>query len=202
MNIRNKMIEISDVQHHQEICMTYPDVDIDVTKIKAIMINEVVASSIDDDFFGANAHPYYLQTTIPLFQEAGVCVNDMQDIVEKGIYITNVVRKPKIESAIETKDLLSYVPYLEKELSLFPNVEVIMLMGDVAKKAFNFISKQHTKKNVIPSLSTYKLRNDQFFYQGIQVLPSYIMTGKNILIEKSKFQMASEDIAKMMDIIR
>ena len=28
------------------------------------------------------------------------------------------------------------LPYLERELALFPNVKVIMLMGDVAKKAF------------------------------------------------------------------
>lgn len=38
------------------------------------------------------------------------------------------------------------LPYLEAELSLFPNVKVIMLMGDVAKKAFNMITKKATKK--------------------------------------------------------
>lgn len=32
-------------------------------------------------------------------------------------------------------------------------------------------------------------------------MPSYIMTGKNILIEKSKVQMASEDLATMFRII-
>jgi hypothetical protein len=33
------------------------------------------------------------------------------------------------------------------------------------------------------------------------VFPSYIMTGGNILIEKSKFAMAADDIKKMMEII-
>lgn len=93
------------------------------------------------------------------------------------------------------------LPYLNKELSLFPNIKVIMLMGDVSKKAMNMIAKKETGKNAIPSISTYKLRNSEIFYKGIRLMPSYIMTGKNILIEKSKFQMASEDISIMYDII-
>ena len=84
---------------------------------------------------------------------------------------------------------------------MFPNVKVIMLMGDVAKKAFNMISKKVTKKNAVPSVSTYKLRNTEILYNGIRIIPSYIMTGQNILIEKSKFEMSSEDIATMYRLI-
>lgn len=94
------------------------------------------------------------------------------------------------------------LPYLEKELELFPNLQVVMLMGDVAKKAFNMISKKATGKNAVPSISTYKLRNTEIFYKGWRILPSYIMTGQNLLIEKSKFQMASEDIALMYRLIK
>lgn len=54
---------------------------------------------------------------------------------------------------------------LEKELALFPDVEVYMLMGDVAIKAFNYISKRLTGKNTTPSGSTYKIRKGQFFLQ-------------------------------------
>ena len=75
-------------------------------------------------------------------------------------------------------------------------------MGDVAKKAFNMITKKSTKKNIIPAVSTYKLRNREIYYEGIRVMPSYIMTGKNILIEKSKAAMATEDIAAMLKIIK
>lgn len=76
-----------------------------------------------------------------------------------------------------------------------------MLMGDVAKKAFNIISKKESGKNAVPSISTYKLRNTEIFYKGIRIIPSYIMTSQNILIEKSKFEMASEDIATMYKLI-
>ena len=85
---------------------------------------------------------------------------------------------------------------------MFPNVKVIILMGDVAKKAFNLICKKATKKNAVPSVSTYKLCNTEIVYNGIRILPSYIMTGQNILIEKSKFEMASEDIAMMYRLIK
>lgn len=37
---------------------------------------------------------------------------------------------------------------------------------------------------------------------GFRVFPSYIMTGRNILIEKSKMTMAAEDIRAMLEFIR
>ena len=177
------------------------NIEIDPFTIKAIMINEVVPFDPLQDFYGApNAD--YLKTTIPLFQGAGAKVNSMQDILQMGIYITNAVKTPKTEYAIEKSSIEDSLPYLEAELSLFPHVKVIMLMGDVAKKSFNMITKKTTRKNVIPAVSTYKLRTTEIYYKGIRVMPSYIMTGGNILIEKSKVAMATEDIATMLEIIK
>ena len=93
-------------------------------------------------------------------------------------------------------------PFREKELSLFPNTKVIMLMGDVAKKAFNMLTKKATGKNAVPSTSTYKLRTTELYYETIRIIPSYIITGGNILIEKSKAQMASQDITTMLRLIQ
>ena len=143
-----------------------------------------------------------MSTTIPLFRKAGVEVSSVQDILNSGIYITNAIKIPKTEYIISQESIEDSLPYLGKELALFPNVKVIMLMGDVAKKAFNMISKKATKKNAVPSISTYKLRNTEIFYKGIRIIPSYIMTGQNILIEKSKFEMASEDIETMYRLIK
>ena len=135
-------------------------------------------------------------------QGAGTEVTSIQDILQMGIYITNAVKTPKTEYAIDKSSIENSLPYLEAELSLFPNIKVIMLMGDVAKKAFNMIAKKSTKKNVIPAVSTYKLRNSEIYYKDIRIVPSYIMTGGNILIEKSKVAMATEDIATMLKIIK
>ena len=177
------------------------DIEIDPFTINAIMINEVVPSDPLQDFFGT-PDADYLKTTIPLFQGAGAEVTSIQDILQMGVYITNAVKTPKTEYAIEKSSIENSLPYLEAEISLFPNIKVIMLMGDVAKKAFNMITKKATKKNAVPAVSTYKLRNSEIYYNGIRVMPSYIMTGGNILIEKSKVTMATEDIATMLEIIK
>ena len=177
------------------------NIEIDPLTVKAIMINEVVPADPLQDFYGAS-NAEYLKTTIPLFQGAGAKVNSMQDILQMGIYITNAVKTPKTEYAIEKSSIEDSLPYLEAELSLFPHVKVIMLMGNVAKKAFNMITKKATKKNVVSAVSTYKLRTTEIYYNGIRVMPSYIMTGGNILIEKSKVAMATEDIATMLEIIK
>ncbi len=197
MNIQNELE--AKVGRRSSIYLN--NIEIDPLMIKAIMINEVVPSDASQDFYGV-PDADYLKTTIPLFQGAGAKVNSMQDILQMGIYITNAVKTPKTEYAIEKSSIEDSLPYLEAELSLFPHVKVIMLMGDVAKKAFNMITKKATKKNVVSAVSTYKLRTTEIYYNGIRVMPSYIMTGGNILIEKSKVAMATEDIATMLEIIK
>ena len=197
MNIKQQLRQLSE----RETDMHFNNVEVNPETIQAIMINEVVPSSPEDDFYG-KPDSAYMSTTIPLFRKAGIEVNSIQDILDHGIYITNAVKTPKSEYAVSKDSIEDSLPYLEKELALFPNVKVIMLMGDVAKKAFNMICKKATKKNSVPSISTYKLRNTEIFYKGIRIIPSYIMTGQNILIEKSKFEMASKDIETMYRLIK
>ena len=181
------------------ICLN--NIEIDPLIIKAVMINEVVPSDPSQDFYGT-PDADYLKTTIPLLQAAGTEVSSIQDVLQMGIYITNAVKTPKTEYTIDKSSIENSLPYLEAELALFPNKKVIMLMGDVAKKAFNMITKKASKKNAVPAVSTYKLRNSEIYYEGIRIMPSYIMTGGNILIEKSKVAMATEDIAAMLTLIR
>ena len=197
MNIRAELEKALGIAENIQL----NDLALDPLKIKAIMINEVVPADPSQDFYG-QLDADYLTTTIPLFQKSGLQVKDIQDILHMGVYITNAVKTPKSDYAIEKSSIKNSLPYLEKELTLFPNVKVIMLMGHVAKKAFNMLTKKATKKNVVPAIATYKLRNSKIYYGDIRVMPSYIMTGKNILIEKSKFAMASEDIAAMARIIK
>lgn len=197
MNIQQELQLIS----QSETNLRFNDVEIAPETIRAIMINEIVPLCPEDDFYG-KPDSAYMSTTIPLFRKAGIEVDSVLDILNNGIYITNAVKMPKTEYAVSKESIEESLPYLERELALFPNVKVVMLMGDVAKKAFNLISRKATGKNTVPGISTYKLRNTEIFYNGIRILPSYIMTGQNILIEKSKFEMASEDIAPMYRLIR
>lgn len=197
MNIKSELQQLcGDTQN-----LRLNDVNIEPETIRAIMINEVVPSCPEEDFYG-KPDSAYMSTTIPMFRKAGIEIGSVQDILNNGIYITNAVKTPKSEYAVSKESIEDSLPYLEKELALFPNVKVIMLMGDVAKKAFNMICKKATKKNAVPSISTYKLRNTEIFYNGIRIMSSYIMTGQNILIEKSKFEMASKDIETMYRLIK
>ena len=167
------------------------DIEIDPFTIKAIMINEVVPANPLHDFYGSS-NADYVKTAICLFQKAGSEFFSIDDILQAGIYITNAVKTPKTEYSIEKRYIENSLPYLETELSLFPNIKVIMLMGDVSKKVFNMIAKKQQGKNIIPSVSTYKLRNSKIYYKEMRIIPSYIMTGGNLLIEKSKVNMITE----------
>lgn len=178
-----------------------PDVTLDPTRIKAIMINEVPPANADDSFYSSVEDPAYMRTTLSLFQNAGVAVKGIKDILGLGIYLTTAVKSPKTGYEVNPDTLVAHLPLLEKELAAFPELKVIMLMGDVAKKAFNRIAKQQTGRNAIPSGATYKIRGGEFHWNGKRVFPSYIMTGGNILIEKSKCEMISDDIKRMMTLL-
>ena len=196
VNVRDELAKVTGAAAD----ISFNNVDIDPHGIRAIMINEIVPPDPGDDFYGGGV-ARYLDTVIPLFQQAGLPVTSIGEILDRGVYLTNAVKRPKSQYAVEKSSIEQSLPFLEKELGLFPQVKVIMLMGDVAKKAFNLIAKRTTGKNAIPAISTYKIRDREIYYGDIRILPSYIMTGGNILIEKSKFQMAAEDVALMAKLI-
>lgn len=125
--------------------MTFNDVIVEPETIQAIMINEVVPIDSDDDFYG-KLDSAYMSTTIPMFQKAGIDVNCIHDILNLGIYITNAVKTPKSEYAVSKESIEESLPALEHELHLFPNLKVIMLMGDVAKKRSTLSARKHPEK--------------------------------------------------------
>lgn len=182
--------------------MQLPRLCTDPADILAVMINEVVPERPEDDFYGSAPEPMYLTTALPLFRRAGLPVSSIRDVTDAGIHITNAVKIPKKDTTVPQEMIEESLPVLERELALFPNLRAVMLMGDIAKKAFNMIARRKTGRNAIPSGSTYKLRSTPFHAMGLRIFPSYIMTGRNILIEKSKTAMASEDIRAMLEFIR
>lgn len=177
-----------------------PALDIDAKKIKVIMISEAPPEN-PKDYFYAPGEPFYLKTTLQAFRDAGMSVNSIQQILDLGFYLTTAIKCPKTQYGVPAATIKNCSLILEKELLLFPNIEVYMLMGDVAIKAFNYISKSQTGKNTIPTGSTYKIRKSEFYYQGRRVFPSYVQTGQNYLIEKSKREMIAEDLAEAIKLI-
>ena len=172
---------------------TIPDIEIDPKKIKIIMVSEAPPKD-PTDYFYAQDNPFYLQTTVQAFNDAGLEVSSMEDILDLGIYVTTAVKCAKIGYSIPSVIIKNCSLILEREIGLFPNIRAILLMGDTAIKAMNYVVKRKIGKKVIPSGSTYKIRRKDYFYKDIRVFPSYLQTGKSFLIEKSKRGMIAEDI--------
>lgn len=176
-----------------------PPVDIDVEKIRIMMITEAPPND-KADYFYAGGSPFYLQTTLQAFKDAGANVSSMQDILDLGVYITTAIKCGKTGYAVSGDTMKNCTKLLEKEIAPFPNVKVFMLMGDVAIKMMNNIWKNQTGKKVIPAGSTYKIRGQAYYFGDKRVFPSYTPAGKNFLIEKSKRRMVAEDIREALNV--
>ena len=146
------------------------------------------------DYFYSSGNSLYVTNTVEAFKSAGIEVKDIDDIIGKGVYLTVAVKAPRGGLIVPPEVIQKHSYALEEELNLFPNVKAILLMGDAAIKALNFISQRATGAKTIPSGSTYKIRKGEFYFKNIRVFPSYLQTGKNFLIEKSKQKMVVEDI--------
>ena len=202
MNIKAYLTEIAVRNGLAASALQLPDCELDPESVKVIMISEVPPKNPEDWFYSTAPEPDYMRSTLGLFAAAGVQVKNMRDILGMGIYVTTAVKSPKTGYTVDPGVIKAHLPILKAELSLFPNLKVIMLMGDVAKKAVNMITKAETKKNVIPSQPTGRIRCNEYYWGSIRVFPSYIMTGKNLLIEKGKCDTIEDDIRRMMEAVK
>jgi uracil-DNA glycosylase len=168
--------------------------------VSIVMISEA-APADPSDYYYAGGEPLFAQTTVQAFNDAGASVSSVQDIVDLGVYLTTAVKCGKAGYGIKAAPIKTCSLILEQELALFPNAQVFMLMGDVAIKAVNYISRRAGEGRAIPAGSTYKIRGGEFFFQGKRAFPSYLQAGPSFFIEKSKRSMIAEDIAAALSMI-
>jgi uracil-DNA glycosylase len=170
-------------------------------EVSIIMISEAAPEN-PKDYYYAKGESLFQKTTVQAFNDAGAKVESMKDILELGVYLTTAVKCGKKGYGIKASTVEECSLILEKELALFPNVEVFMLMGDVAIKAINYIAKRAGEARVIPSGSTYKIRGQKYFFRGKRAFPSYLQAGPSFFIEKSKRRMIAEDIAAALRLVK
>jgi len=180
-----------DVNHNGYIV---PDIDIKPELVSMVMISEATPPQ-RNDYYYASGEPIFQHTTVQAFKDAGATVSSIQDILDMGVYLTTAVKCGKTGYGIKAGSINQCSTILERELALFPNIKVLMLMGDVAIKAINYIAKRAGEERVIPAGSTYKIRGNEYFFQGKRAFPSYLQAGSSFFIEKSKRRMIAEDIA-------
>jgi len=177
-----------------------PEVEVTPEKIQMVMISEAAPRN-QSDYYYQGKGSLFEQTTLQAFREAGIEADSLSRLVDRGVYFTTAIKCGKKGYIVKSATLKSCSMLLEKELSLFPNVKVIMLMGDFAIKAVNIIAKRQIGKNVIPSGSTYKIRGKEYYWGNIRLFPSYLQAGQAYFIEQSKRIMIKEDLGKGLKIL-
>ena len=181
----------ADVNH---ACYVIPDVDVKPDRITIVMISEAAPADVNDYYYAAG-DSLFQQTTVQAFNDAGANVSSIRDILDLGVYLTTAVKCGKTGYGIRADTVKQCSLLLEQELGLFPNVKVLLLMGDVAIQALNAIARRASEPRVVPAIPTYKLRGQEFAFRDARVFPSYLQAGPSFFIEKSKRKMIAEDIA-------
>jgi len=169
--------------------------------IKLIIISEALPQNIEDYFDGKKA-PSFIKNTNIIFNSLGYGFKKYKDYLNNGIFLTTAIKCIKKDYLVNAETLKNCSINLEKELDEFQNKKIIMLMGDFAIKTINYIWKRKSNKKIIPTGSTYKIRNGVYESNGIRFFPSYTQTGDSFGLEKSKVEMIKEDMGKAMKILR
>ena len=177
-----------------------PDVEVNPGNITAIIISEAAADSLSDAYY-AGDESLFERTTLQAFADAGLIVESASNLLEHGIYLTSAVKCGKVGYSLESRTIEQCSFILEKELGLFSDAKVLLLMGDIAIRSLNLIARRKGFPRVIPATSTYKLRGQAFYFQDKRVYPSYLQAGPSFLIEKSKRRMIAEDLASALRLI-
>lgn len=187
-----------DVQHASYVV---PGIEVDPAAVSMVMISEAAPADLASYYY-AGGDALFEQTTVQAFNDAGSDVTSIQDILALGVYLTTAVKCGKTGYGIKAATIRECSLLLEKELVHFADAKVYMLMGDVAIKAINYISKRAGGERVIPAGSTYKIRGQVYSYGAIRAFPSYLQAGPSFFIEKSKRRMIAEDIREALRLIQ
>jgi hypothetical protein len=169
--------------------------------VKLIIISEALPQNIED-YFDGKGEPSFIKNTNIIFNSLGYGFNSYKDYLNNGIYLTTAIKCKKKDYLVSTETIKNCSINLEKELEVFKNKKIIMLMGDFAIKAINYLWKRKYNEKIIPAGSTYKIRNGVYESNGIRFFPSYTQTGDSFGLEKSKVEMIKEDMGKAIKILK
>jgi len=168
--------------------------------VRIVLISECAPPN-PSDWYHAEGDPLFAQTTVQAFRDAGAEVSSISEIVGLGVYLTCAVKCAKTAAGIATGTVDQCAHVLEQELAPFTSVAAWLLMGDVAIRAVNTISKRTGEGRVIPAGSTYRIRSGEYHFRGGRAFPSYLQAGPSFFIEKSKREMIAQDIRAALGVV-
>lgn len=182
--------------------MIFPQPDLDPRNIRVVMISECPPAGRSDYFYESSSGAFF-QTTRTAFRDAGSDIENYEDLTSMGIYLTTAIKCGKTGYLVSAKTIKECaLRFLKPELEQFPNIGMILCMGDFAIKAVNYVYHEKYGKRPLPPGSTYKIRKQEYIQNGIQFLPSYTHTGDSFNIEKVKRQMIAEDIRTALSYLK
>ncbi len=173
---------------------------IDPARVRIILVSETQPLDPAEGYY-AQGNPLFGRTTVAAFNDAGIRVSSVADIIEHGVYLTTAVKCAKTAPGVDPATVVACAPLLQRELEQFPNARVVLLMGDVAIRALNEVARRVGEPRVVPAGATYRIRGGDYRFRGMHVLPSYLQAGPAFFIEKSKRQMIAEDIRRAFDLV-
>jgi uracil-DNA glycosylase len=191
-----KEFPCADVKHE---CYVVPGILIEPEKIRIAIVSEATPSDTGDHYY-AGGKPLFEETTVQAFRDAGADVSSVEDILELGVYLTTAVKCGKAGRGIRAGTIKECSLILEQELALFPNLQAVMPMGDVAIKAINHISTRAGMGKVVPAGSSEEVRGRCYCLRGTQVFPSLLHTRGDFFVDKRKREIIAEDIEETLKL--
>jgi uracil-DNA glycosylase len=187
-----------DVDHGR---FTPPSFTTDPASVRLVLIAEAPPTDASD-WFWASGDPFFWQTTRQALAEAGLRLRGVEELAGHGIHLTTAIKCAKVGYGVSAATIAACSErILEQELAVFPNIEVIALMGDVAIKALNAIARRADGRRLVPAGATWRIRG-RYDWNGVTVIPSYLTTGRSYLIEASKRDMIAEDLRAALGAAR
>lgn len=108
-----------------------PNIEFDPAEVSIMLISEASPEN-PTDYYYAGPEALFARTSLLAFQDGGAKAQSVQDLLALGVYMTAAVKCGKTGYAIATDTIQACSYLLENEITLFPNVKVYLLMGDVA----------------------------------------------------------------------
>lgn len=181
--------------------VTLPEISISPKNIKGVMINDIVPENDDDDFY-AGVNGAYFKSINTIFKKVNYDFGSMEELLDQGIYITSAVKNKTSGKPVNDDIIAAHAELLEKELSLFPNLQVVILNGDIAIQAFNHITKQNTGEALIEAGDERIIKDSTFTYGGLTVIPSYHLMDRHKEDMNDQNKQIAKDINTMFKLIK
>ena len=115
----------TDVKHD---CYIIPEIEMKPDKISIVMKSEAVPAN-QSDYYYATGDSLFQRTTVQAFNDAGIDVSSIQDILNLGVYLTTAVKCGKTGLWNKNEHRQRMLTHTREGACLIPQFESIYVKG-------------------------------------------------------------------------